>query len=128
MRLASAKFEEWVVRMQLTPEIRDRPRAEAESLADLVDFAIDSDTGVVEDPNTGELAVVADEFLAVDDPPATLGPPESESPVADSGLFEDRGLSQDTERTGADNGEKDDEEIVDSGDDSTLDADQSVEE
>lgn len=65
-----AEFDEWVVRMRLTDDLRDRPRAEAESLADLVDFAIDSDTGVVEDPEMDILAVVADGFLAVYEPPA----------------------------------------------------------
>jgi len=64
------EFDEWVVRMRLTDELRDRPRAEAESLSDLVDFAIDSDTGVVEDPETGTFVVVAEEFLAVYEPPA----------------------------------------------------------
>lgn len=64
-----AEFDEWVVRIRLTDELRDRPRAEAESLSDLVDFAIDSDTGVIEDPDTGVLAVVTDEFLAVYEPP-----------------------------------------------------------
>lgn len=63
------EFDEWVVRMRLTDELRDRPRAEAESLGDLVDFAIDSDTGVVEDPETGNFAVVTDGLFAVYEPP-----------------------------------------------------------
>jgi hypothetical protein len=94
-----AEFDEWVVRMQLPDELSDRPRAEAASLADLVDFAIDSETGVVEDPEAGILAVVADDFLAVYEPPAaawdasvadgsvlSLGPEtaaDSGSPAAD---------------------------------------------
>lgn len=87
-RQERAEFDEWVVRMQLPDELRDRPRAEAESLADLVDFAIDSDTGVVEDPETGNFAVVADSFLAVYEPPAA---------VRDSSVGEDRGVSLDPE-------------------------------
>ncbi len=43
-----AEFDEWITAFDLPAETFDRPRATAESLGDLVDFAIDVDSGVVE--------------------------------------------------------------------------------
>ncbi|WP_059057858.1 DUF5305 domain-containing protein [Halobacterium hubeiense] len=65
-----AEFDEWVVRASLPESVHDRPRATAESLADLVDFAIDADTGVVEDTETGTFYAVADQLLVAYEPPA----------------------------------------------------------
>lgn len=45
------EFDEWITTMSLPDDVEDPPRAEAASLADLVDFAIDTDSGVVYDPD-----------------------------------------------------------------------------
>ncbi|MFB6107092.1 MAG: DUF5305 domain-containing protein [Halobacteriaceae archaeon] len=64
-----AEFDEWISTIRLPSAAFARPRAEASSLAALVDFAIDADTGVVEDPEDGTFYVVHDEFLYVYRPP-----------------------------------------------------------
>lgn len=83
-----AEFDEWVVSMRLPAELYDRPRADAESLSDVVNFAIDTDSGVVEDPDTGTFYAVGEELLVAYDPPT----PPAESAVDDGGdsssLFE----------------------------------------
>ncbi|MFW5895835.1 MAG: DUF5305 domain-containing protein [archaeon] len=65
-----AEFDEWVVRATLSTAFEDRPRAEAASLEDVVDFAIDAGTGVVEDPVSGLFYAVAEELVVVYEPPA----------------------------------------------------------
>lgn len=65
-----AEFDEWVVRARLSTEFDDRARADAESLEDVVDFAIDAGTGVVEDPDSGLFYAVAEELVVVYEPPA----------------------------------------------------------
>jgi len=64
-----AEFDEWVTAVRLPAEVRERPRAEADSVADLVDFAIDTDAGVVEDPDTGTLYAVGEDLLVAYEPP-----------------------------------------------------------
>ncbi|MFW5935133.1 MAG: DUF5305 domain-containing protein [Halolamina sp.] len=64
-----AEFDEWIVRARLSPTFEDRTRAEAESLADVVDFAIDAGTGVVEDPGSGRFYAVTEELAVVYEPP-----------------------------------------------------------
>ena len=64
-----SEFDEWITRIRLPPETHDRPEAHADSLRDLVDFAIDTDTGVVEDPDTGAFHAVADEYVYTYQPP-----------------------------------------------------------
>ena len=64
-----SEFDEWITRVRLPPEAHDRPEAHAEDLRDLVDFAIDNDTGVVEDPNTGAFHAVSGEFVYTYRPP-----------------------------------------------------------
>jgi hypothetical protein len=58
-----SEFEEWITSFSLPDEAFERPRAEAASLGDLVDFAIDTDNSVVELSNGSEYLVVEDEFL-----------------------------------------------------------------
>ncbi len=68
-----SEFDEWITRIRLPPEVHDRPEASADSLRDLVDFAIDNDVGVVEDPATGAFHAVTGEFIYTyrrPDPPA----------------------------------------------------------
>jgi hypothetical protein len=64
-----ATFDEWIVAVRLPDAVHDMPRADAESLADLVDFAIDTNTGVVEDPDTGTFYAVGDQVIVGYEPP-----------------------------------------------------------
>lgn len=63
-------FDEWIVTMRLPDEVEDMPRAEASTLSDLVDFAIDTDNAVIEHPDAGTFAVVHDGYRYVYSPPA----------------------------------------------------------
>lgn len=62
-------FDEWIVEVRLPDAVHDRPRADAESLADLVDFAIDTNTGVIEDPDSGTFYAVGEHVLVAYEPP-----------------------------------------------------------
>lgn len=62
-------FDEWISAVALPPSVEDRPVARADSLADLVDFAIDTDSAVVEDPTTGVYSVLHDDLRYVYVPP-----------------------------------------------------------
>ena len=75
-----AEFDEWVVRARLPPAVHDRERADAETLADLVDYAIDADVGVVEDTASGSFYAVTRDLVVAYDPPAE---PDAASPAAD---------------------------------------------
>jgi len=48
-----SEFAEWITTFRLPASVHERSEAEAESLRDLVDFAIDNDIGVIADPETG---------------------------------------------------------------------------
>jgi len=65
-----SEFAEWITTFRLPASVYERPTAEAGSLRDLVDFAIDNDTGVVEDPETGAFHAVSGEFVYTYRPPA----------------------------------------------------------
>jgi hypothetical protein len=56
-------FDEWISTIKLPDEAFDLPRAEAASLGALVDFAIDTDNSVIEDPDDGAYYVVHDGYL-----------------------------------------------------------------
>jgi len=64
-----SEFNEWITSFRLPASVHDRPEATASSLRDLVDFAIDNDTGVVEDPTTGRFHAVAGECVYTYRPP-----------------------------------------------------------
>jgi hypothetical protein len=57
------EFDEWIHAVQLPSEAYDLPRARADSLAALVDFAIDTDRAVVEPPDGDVFYVVHDGYL-----------------------------------------------------------------
>jgi len=57
-----AEFDEWISTVRLPDEARDLPVAEAETLADLVDVAIDSDNPVLEHPDGDAYSVVHDGY------------------------------------------------------------------
>ena len=92
-----SEFAEWITTVRLPASVHERPTAEAGSLRDLVDFAIDNDTGVVEDPDTGAFHAVSGEFLYTYRPPA----PAADSTATDSSLSMD-GDSPDDEHGAAD--------------------------
>jgi hypothetical protein len=79
-----AEFAEWITTFRLPPSVHERPEAEAEQLRDLVDFAIDNDIGVVEDPETGAYHAIAGEYVYTYRPPSlsAVGSPE-DVPVGD---------------------------------------------
>ena len=62
-RADRVEFDEWIHTVQLPSEAQDLPRARADSLAALVDFAIDTDNGVVEPPDGDVFYVVHDGYL-----------------------------------------------------------------
>ncbi|MXR20108.1 DUF5305 domain-containing protein [Halobacterium bonnevillei] len=78
-----ATFDEWIVAVRLPDAVHDLPRADAESLADLVDFAIDTNAGVVEDPDTGTFYAVGDEVLVAFEPPEFDDEPSGQRRPAD---------------------------------------------
>lgn len=86
-------FDEWINAIELPPEVRDLPRAEARSLGDLVDFAIDTDNSVIENPDSGVYYVVHDGNCYTYEPPSAVETEDS---------------SEDDAVTGAGGGETDD--------------------
>lgn len=62
-------FDEWISTIQLPDEALDLPQAEASSLGSLVDFAIDTNNSVVENPDDDAYYVVHDGFLYTYQPP-----------------------------------------------------------
>ncbi|WP_284030867.1 DUF5305 domain-containing protein [Halobaculum lipolyticum] len=69
-----AEFDEWIVSVRLPDRDGDRPVAEAATLADLVNLAIDSDAAVLATPDEEVFAVVADGYrYTYRPPPATDG-------------------------------------------------------
>ena len=69
-----AEFDEWITQIRLPDVAFEKPEAEAASLRDLVDFAIDTDAGVVESPDESAYYVVGDEYLYVYRPPSRDAP------------------------------------------------------
>jgi hypothetical protein len=55
-------FDEWITTVRLPADARGLPTAEAASLADLVDFAIDTDNAVMETPGERTFHVVHDGY------------------------------------------------------------------
>jgi len=87
------EFAEWITRISPPAEVHDLPRAEAASLADLVDFAIDADAGVIEDPASGDYLVTHDGTLYAftpPDDPTTRGASSGDRRAA-SALEDERG-------------------------------------
>jgi hypothetical protein len=63
------QFDEWISQIALPAAAFDLPEAEAASLGALVDFAIDTDNGVVESPDEAAFYVVHDGYLYTYRPP-----------------------------------------------------------
>ncbi|MFD1687444.1 DUF5305 domain-containing protein [Halobellus litoreus] len=108
-----SEFAEWITQIRLPDSVFERPQAQASSLRDLVDFAIDNDTGVVEDPETGAFYAVAGDFVYTYHPPSPVdsAPDEgvggSETSDADLETADTDELESDPEPDGpsADSGE-----------------------
>ncbi|MCL9816988.1 DUF5305 domain-containing protein [Natronocalculus amylovorans] len=62
-------FDEWITTVSLPAQVHDRPYATAQTLADLVDFAIDADAAVTEDPETHVCYVLGDDLVYRFTPP-----------------------------------------------------------
>ncbi|WP_276413963.1 MULTISPECIES: DUF5305 domain-containing protein [Haloarcula] len=89
-----AEFDEWVTSFDLPPEALDLPRAEATSLADLVDFAIDTDNSVVENPGSETFYVRHDGVLYTYEAPPMDAPenaPTVDGSPPEAELSEDEG-------------------------------------
>lgn len=71
-----SEFDEWITQIRLPPSVHERETATATTLADLVDHAIDSETGVVFDPETGSYHAVSTEYIF------TYHPPRDSEPAA----------------------------------------------
>jgi hypothetical protein len=103
------EFSEWLARIELPAAAFDRPRAEAQSLADLVDFAIDADTGVVESPSGDSFYVVGEEYLFVYEPPAEPRDVDGEQTGGSDGTADAGGASAEAGSSdgtdGTDNGD-----------------------
>jgi hypothetical protein len=95
-----SEFDEWITEFTVPPETFDRPRAEAASLGDLVDYAIDTDNAVVESPDGIEYLVVGEEFLyAYTAPPAPQpddrgDEPETSEATPEGAESDSRGLDE----------------------------------
>ncbi len=96
-----AEFDEWIVRARLSPTFEDRTRAEAESLADVVDFAIDAGTGVVEDPGSGRFYAVTEELAVVYDPPKLARETTGDDADEDGVLADVAGVSVPADENGS---------------------------
>ncbi|ESS02735.1 MAG: hypothetical protein A07HR67_02239 [uncultured archaeon A07HR67] len=121
-----SEFDEWITRIRLPPETHDRPEAHADTLRDLVDFAIDTDTGVVEDPDTGAFHAVADEYVYTYHPPlaATRGPATDPPSEADADTSQST-AAESTPNTAPDGSEAD-ESAVDGSETDEADTDASL--
>ncbi|WP_162138516.1 DUF5305 domain-containing protein [Halorubrum aidingense] len=73
-----SEFAEWITQIRLPASVHEREAATAGSLRDLVDFAIDSDTGVIEDPQTGAFHAVTPDLVYTYRPPSPEGAADAE--------------------------------------------------
>ena len=71
-RQARREFDDWITRGRLPPEIDDRPAVRVESLAGLVDLAIDAGSRVIEDRTSGTYCVLDDGVRFEYAPPGTV--------------------------------------------------------
>lgn len=92
-------FDEWINAIELPPEVRDLPRAEARSLGDLVDFAIDTDNSVIENPNGGGYYVLHDGYCYTYERPAGESQTEIQTPETDVATDSPTGESSGSEQT-----------------------------
>ncbi len=75
------EFDEWITTVRLPPEARDLSAAEAETLADLVDVAIDTDSAVLASPDGERYHVVHDGYRYTFGAPAEPGAGGGDGPT-----------------------------------------------
>lgn len=75
-RADRAEFDDWIRAVKLPPDRDDRPRARAESLADLAEYAIDADTAVLAAPDRSVYRVFDGGYVYVYEPPDPPGASE----------------------------------------------------
>ncbi|HKL28965.1 MAG TPA: DUF5305 family protein [Natrialbaceae archaeon] len=80
-----ADFDEWIATIRLPEAVKTYPIAEAAALSDLVDFAIDTNNGVLESPDCGTYHVVHDGCLYRFEAPPTPGEDSADSRSKSSG-------------------------------------------
>jgi len=77
-------FDEWISTIRLPDEAFELPRAEADSLGELVDFAIDTDNSVIEAPDEDRYYVRHGGYLYTYRPPQEITAlPQEETTVSD---------------------------------------------
>ncbi len=79
-----ADFDDWVAQIRLPAEARSRPVARADSLADLANFAIDTDSAVLESPDGDAYHVLHDGIRYTFTRPSPPSTAESEQAGGDS--------------------------------------------
>ena len=84
-----SEFDEWITQFRLPPSVHDRETATAVTLRDLVDFAIDNDTGVVEDPETDAFHAVTTDLLYTYRPPSPSAPRSDDAAESETGAGAD---------------------------------------
>lgn len=67
-----SEFDEWIVKSTVPDAVTDRETAEAETLTDLVDFAIDSDVAALEDPESKSVYAAAPDVTITYHPPPRI--------------------------------------------------------
>lgn len=67
------EYDDWIRAVDLPSDGDDRPRASAESLADLAEYAIDADTAVLADPDERVYRVFDGGYVYVYEPPELPG-------------------------------------------------------
>lgn len=83
------EFDEWINTISLPHGAESLPSAEADSLGDLVDFAIDTNNSVLQDPADGTYHVVHDGYRYVYEPPELPDRGSERPDAAASGADED---------------------------------------
>lgn len=117
------EFDEWITQIRLPTEVLQRTQVQAESLADLVDHAIDSDRGVIQHPVTNQYYVLSEDLIYTYAPPTD---PRTPSPAAALGVPDDIDTDDGTDDTTARAGDTDagaggtDESVSDADDEKTA--------
>jgi hypothetical protein len=134
------EYADWITAGRLPSQAFDHPRVDVESLAGLVDVAIDTDERVIHDVGRESFHVVGDDLRYVYEPPAAVrgdaaggdvlvdegtevaaatDEPREPSEGGDDGASFDEAVVEDAFDDSA--GEERDEDVVDEGDEAAVD-------
>lgn len=123
------EYADWITTGRLPSRVFDESRTEVESLAGLVDVAIDTDERVIHDVDRGTYHVVGDDLRYAYEPPeAVRGDPAGEDVLADDTLADDATEVAATtdeppaESEGSDDAPSFDEDLLDDAFDEHADA------